>query len=320
MASTSSFFIEGCLIGAPKAGTTSLYRYLVQHPQLAGHAAREMAFFLDDEEYAQGFKAALRNYWPEHDSGGAMPDAPKLLAKHVFHMMFDHGVARLASHHSSMRLIVVLRNPVDRAYSAFQYARRRGWEDAPTFEDALEYEAMRRQPPQSNEDASHPHGPDWTHRTELYRHTGHYALHLKRVFDNFPRDQIHVVLTDDLKHDAAAVCRACFEHLGVDPEYQPDLTREHNAARQARSQNLSRVMARFFRSRGAAKKMARAAVPRPLRRRLRHTAMAINERPATSDQSIPIDPATRARLVDEFAPLNATLATLIHRELSHWDQ
>ena len=286
--------VHAALLGAPKAGTTSLYRYLVQHPALAGHPQREMTYFLVGEEFEQGHDAALAHYFAE-----ALP-SQRTVAKHVFHLMFPECLQRMHQHHPGIRLIAVLRNPIDRAYSAYWYGRRRGWENQPTFEQALDMEDERF--------AADP----WANRTELYVRTGCYAAQLQQVIEVFGRDALHVVLTEDLKRDAAAVCAACFEHLGVDPAFVPDLTRVHNTAGKARSETVAKGMARFLRSSGGLKRAARKVVPKRYRHRLRHAALAMNETEFTPP---PMAQATRDRLQAAFSSPNDELRVLLGREL-----
>ncbi|HKK08845.1 MAG TPA: hypothetical protein VKA44_08180, partial [Gemmatimonadota bacterium] len=126
------------IVGAQKAGTTSLFRYLAGHPGLAAHPQREMPYFLVDELYAAGYEAAFEKYFGVGGDSGRLP-----LAKHVMAMYSQKAVDRLRGHNPEVRVVAVLRNPAERARSAYLYARRRGWEPLPTFEAALRAEPQR---------------------------------------------------------------------------------------------------------------------------------------------------------------------------------
>lgn len=282
--------------GAQKAGTTSLVNYLAQHPRLCVHNGRELTYFVNDEEYARGFDAvAVERY--------AHADADQLLiAKSAGVLDLPEAVDRLKRHNPDVKLVFLLRHPVDRAYSAYWFARQMGWEDIDRFEDALEAGADRFSQ------------GDWVRRRNTaYLERGLYAKHLREVYARFDPQQVRVFLVEDLKADAAGLCRQVFEFLGVDADFVPDVTRRSNTAAAPRWAGVSRLMAR---ERGW-KRLARAVLPRSVGKQVKHTLRAWNAAPFTPP---PMDPQTRRRLIAYFAQPNAELADLLGRDLHHWDQ
>ena len=104
--------------GAPKAGSTSLLRYLSQHPGITTHSQPEMSYFVIDHEFDTGYDAALTKYFPN-----AQPDS-HLIAKHVHAMFSEDAEKRMLEHNPGMQLALLLRNPIQRAHSAYWYCRR----------------------------------------------------------------------------------------------------------------------------------------------------------------------------------------------------
>lgn len=292
--------VRAMLVGAPKAGTTSLYRYIVQHPGIVSHAQREMTYFFSDEEFARGYATSCEKYLPD-----AIGEKAVFVGKHVFAMYRPEAVARLNEHNPDGHLFVLLRDPARRAYSSFWYARRRGWDPANSFDEAIRRE--QEQPPREE---------SWLEdRDRMHLHVGIYEPHIRRLGDIFGEDRVHVFLNDDLAQDPAGLCRRVYESIGLDTGFVPDLARVHNAAAEARSQVVARSVAGVLKSRGRIKRTARRFIPHGLARRARHALLRINEKPFIPP---PMHEDTRKRLIDYYAPHNEALSQLIGRDLSAW--
>lgn len=292
--------IRAMLVGAPKAGTTSLYRYAVQHPGLLSHAQREMTYFFSDDEYARGYDACVQKYLPDRP-----PAKTVFLAKHVFAMYSPDAVARLHTHNPDAHIFALLRDPVRRAYSSYWYSRRRGWDSAKSFDIAIRRELDQ-----------HRHDDDWLgDRDRLHLRVGIYRPHIQRLYETFGCDRVHVYLTDDLAQDAAEPCRGIYEALGMDSGFTPDLSRSHNPAAAARSETVARAVAGVLKSKSKLKRTVRRFIPHRLARKARHTLLHMNEKPFTPP---PMPDDTRRQLIDYFAPHNQSLSQLIGRDLSIW--
>ena len=287
------------IAGAPKAGSTSLLRYLSQHPDLTTHRQPEMSYFVIDHEFDAGYDAAVSKYFPS-----APPDS-FLIAKHVHVMFSEDAQQRMRAHNPDLHIALLLRNPIQRAHSAYGYCRRRGWENLQTFEQALEAEPGRL-------------AQGWyENRANAYLHNGVYHPHVRRLIEAFGEDHVHVFLTDDLAEGAAQMCRTLFQAAGVDPGFVPDLTHRHNAAAAARHEPLARAMARAFQSKGPIKRSIRKLLPHRVTGWVRQTMMRANEKPFTSP---PMNPDTRDRLIEHFAPHNRALGELIGKDLGTWSR
>ncbi len=294
--------VRAMLVGAPKAGTTSLYRYAVQHPALIGHDQREMTCFFSDEEYSLGLSACLAKYLPD-----GVPANKTFLAKHVFTMYREQAIARLKALNPEAHLFVLLRDPIRRAYSSYWYSRRRGWDPAVSFDAAVQWEMDQ---PATDE--------DWLQqRDRRHLRVGEYEPCIRRLFDAFGQNRVHVMLTEDLAQDAAGCCRTIYQTLGIDPDFVPDLTRTHNPAAAARSQAVARTVAGALKHKGKVKRTIRRFIPHTIARRARHTLLRMNEKPFTPP---PMPDETRHRLIEYFKPHNQALSELIGRDLSAWSE
>jgi hypothetical protein len=284
--------------GAHKAGTTALYQALVQHPELAGHAQPELAFFVEDEGFRQGFDSrAWRRYLPR------APGTRRFVAKHVKLFYRRAALERLRAFSPEAHLVLLLRHPVERAYSAYWHARAHGREELASFEAAL-----------AAEDARVRAGRAPWHDT-CYVRNGAYAQPLRDAFEVFGRERVHVHLLEDVHARALELVRGFYALLGVDAGFRPDLERGANRARAARSSRLARLMGSVFDSRAPAKRALRACVPDRVALVLRQELARWNSRALTVP---PMADETRATLAARFRTSNEQVQALLGRDLSHW--
>ena len=192
------------ILGAQKAGTTALYAYLRWHPQITGPSFKEVSFF--DRHYARG-ERWYRAHLPVRRKGVVGEASPSYL----FHPLAPERVARMLP---NARLIALLRNPVDRAFSHYQHEVALGREQL-SFEEALarEDERMEGEVERMLRDAAYFSHAWWNY---TYAARGRYAEQLERWFEAFPREQVLVLLTDELAADTAGAYRRVLDFLGVD--------------------------------------------------------------------------------------------------------
>ena len=192
------------ILGAQKAGTTALYAYLRWHPQITGPSFKEVSFF--DRHYARG-ERWYRAHMPVRRRGIVGEASPGYL----LHPLAPERVAHMLP---TARLVVLLRNPVDRAFSHYQHEVALGREQL-SFGEALarEDERMAGEVDRMVADPSYFSYAWWNY---TYAARGRYAEQLERWFDAFPREQLLVLLTDDLAADTAGTYRRTLEFLGVE--------------------------------------------------------------------------------------------------------
>lgn len=294
------YLIRFMIVGAQKAATTSLFHYLAQHPDIHTHEQREIAYFLQDSEYGLGPQEGLAKYF-----GNAFGTEQVLIAKQALGMYSPRAIQRMHEHNRDMQLAIVLRNPIDRAYSAYWYALRRGWETAGTFEEALCRESERL-------------AEGWNQNRQcMYVYHGMYSLHLRNIMEFFDRERVHVLLSGDLKQDIQRVCRQLFESIGIDARFSPRAEMHHNKAAEARSHVLARFVAAVLSPQSRVKAGIRLLIPDSLSYRLRHLVLRLNEKDFTPP---PMKPETREHLRKVFTPYNNQLAEFLGRDLSAWNE
>jgi len=127
----TAFTLGGFIIGAPKAGTSAATVGLDNHPLIGCQTLREMNFFQHDDLYELGWGAAVSRFFETDDT------TRTLLGKNVGVLYSEKALTRLREHNPDIETFVFLRNPISRAYSAYHFARRQGWEPCDTFEEAL---------------------------------------------------------------------------------------------------------------------------------------------------------------------------------------
>jgi hypothetical protein len=193
--------LDFVVIGAQKGGTTALFELLRQHPELCLPADKEAPFFNRPELYSRGVEGLFSTYFPQPLPAG------KLLGTVTPQYMCIAGCAeRLFDAFPACRLIAVLRDPVERAYSHYRMASRRGQETR-SFDDAV---ADMLASPQAIAQAR-----DSVALGETYVAWGEYGRVLADYLDRFEREQLLVVYTSDLERDPAGVLRSIFEFLDV---------------------------------------------------------------------------------------------------------
>jgi hypothetical protein len=283
------------IVGAPKAGTSSLFAYISQHPEVRGARRDEMSYFVDDREYAAGYPRAFATYFGRRVQGDYT-----YVAKLAGLMYQPLGIERLREHNPEVVVVVILRNPVDRARSAYLHARRRGVEDAPTFEAAIAAEPGRR------DSESHEAG------VRAYLARSMYLPAIESLKQAFPRDQLKIFLLEDLAPDPCTVSGQLYQAIGVDPAFTPRDLERRNEAADPRWPRITRATAEWNRGRS----IVRACIPALLRDRLRGT---VRKKLEVASSAPPLNPETRATLVEYFRSHNDHLAEELGRDLSTWN-
>ena len=198
------------LIGTQKGGTTSLYNLLVQHPQIHTAARQDVHSF--DQYYENGFDwycAQFPALAPGHITGEASP----------FYMAHPRVAERIAHDCPHTRLIVMLRNPADRAISHYEQEFRRQ-HDTADLAKALADEEQRT----AKDWAALAAGALLTRSNAQrfsYRQRGYYARQLQPYFDRFPRQQLFVLQSETFFTQPLDILPNLYHFLGVDPAFRP---------------------------------------------------------------------------------------------------
>lgn len=288
-----NFFV----IGAQKAGTTSLYHYLDQHPgvymspvkephffdyegerpRFGGPERRPSASITSMEQYRKLFEGVA----DERAVGEASPT-----------YLYLPGVPeRIKRYAPEAKFVAVLRNPVERAYSAYLHTVRNGREPLNDFALALREEEGRIR-------------ENW-HHVYHYKARGFYYDQLVRYHEAFGAEKVRVYLYEDLNGDPVGVSRDVFRFLGVDDSFAPDISVRYNASGVPRN----RAVAALVKRAGALVPALKRLVPFETRQGIKSRIFA---------KPPPLSEETRAELVEEYREDVLKLQDLIERDLSGW--
>ncbi len=194
--------------GVQKAGTTALVHYLRQHPALRLPAGKEAHVFdavdFDDAATPPQIDARYAGLFAPADGDALHGDATP------FYLLHPRVVARIARYNPAMRWIVLLRDPAERALSQFHMERARGRERWPLW-PALLLERWRLRGHQDNFSRTSPL------RRHSYRLRGDYARQLDALYAHFPREQVLLLATGELREDPSLCLLKVCAFLGVEP-------------------------------------------------------------------------------------------------------
>lgn len=186
------------VIGAMRAGTTSLYRYLDAHPDIS-MAPKELQFFTEHRD------RGLEWYRGQFDATATLQGEAT-----ADYLARDSAMRNIAELLPSARLVASLRHPIDRTWSHYGLLHERG-RDPRTFEEALDAEMAR-----IDQDGP---GADGV----IYLSHSHYDVHLERAFRLFDRDQVHITIFERMTTDPREVYRDICRFVGADPTFVPDI-------------------------------------------------------------------------------------------------
>jgi hypothetical protein len=288
------------IIGAAKAGTTSLHYYLNQHPQIYMSPVKEPRFFALEGE-TLNFRNPDRGI--NRTSVTSLEDYCKLFhgvtnelaigEASPLYLYSRKAAERIKHYIPQANLIVVLRDPVERAFSCYTHLVREGYEKG-SFAEGLRQEESRIQ-------------DNWAHLWH-YKHGGFYYAQLKHYFELFDRDQIKVYLYEDLNQDSIAVAQDIFAFLNVDQTFVPDLTRM-NVSGVPKLRFLHNFFVKDNFIRATLAPLFPDKVRQTLSRKIR--GWNLGEKPSLS-------PETRQHLMELYQDDVKQLEHLIQRDLSGW--
>jgi sulfotransferase family protein len=194
------------IIGAQKCGTTYLYSELARHPGVAPALTKEVRFF--GSNYRKGVDW-YRAHFPAHAQGSITGEATP------YYLFYPHTPKRIAKVVPQAKLIVLLRNPANRAYSHYRHEVRLGFERL-SFEEALacEQERLRGERERMLADETY---SSYTYPNYSYLARGIYVDQLRSWLNIFPRDQVLILKAEDFYGDVPKTLRQITAFLGLPP-------------------------------------------------------------------------------------------------------
>jgi len=204
------------IIGAMKSGTTTLFQMLTQHPACLPPVVKELQFFNQPHNYARG-EAWYRAHFPTRKTMTAAQQSlgyPPVTGEATPAMSFLPYADRAADLVPQARLIVSLRDPVERAWSHYKHMRRHPVPDRASFSEAIDRELRLLEEGVTLRDENYREMAPLLHKFG-YLNRGHYADQLEHWFSRFPREQFLILNFEEWKKNPAEAADRITEHLGL---------------------------------------------------------------------------------------------------------
>ncbi|NEP10564.1 MAG: sulfotransferase [Symploca sp. SIO2C1] len=288
------------IIGIQKAGTTSIYQYLKQHPQIYMSPVKETNFLEKDwskippdprnkrkkskidtfDKYSQLFQDVN----DEIAIGEASPN-------YLFHYLSS---AELIQHYlPQAKMIAILRNPADRAHSDYLMHIRDGIGNGRSLAEQIKFKA----------------------NSSFTIRKGFYYTPLKHYFDTFSQEQIKIYLYDDLCNNPVALMQDMYQFIGVDDNFHPDTSKKYQVAQVPKIKFVNTILRKKNRSKTIVSSILKYLLPPTLKESIRSSLIKINSK---DKQQALLASEDRQQLVALYREDILKLQDLIQRDLSSW--
>ncbi len=285
------------IVGAAKAGTTSLYEYLRQHPEIFMPEWKELSFFIGDPSGPLHKVKKARYYFKVF----ADAQGYKAVGEASTSYLFDEAAAGIIRDQlGEIKIIIILRDPVAMSYSLYNHQVRKEGETCSTFESALTAEEGRRK---SADFRQRCYG--W-HANYYYYHRGLYFEQVKRYLDTFGEERVKIILFDELAAATVKAVQNVYKFLGVDNTFVPQI-KVHNPAGGIIS------IPRFWDDTGLFLKTYQYILSKNVFKKIPHLIRNIGRKPPR-----PINPETAHGLRQKFHNDICRLEQLIGKDLAAW--
>ena len=291
------------IVGAAKCGTSSLHNYLNQHSDVfmpsynkVGMKVKEPRFLIKDL-----VQHRLHNgVWDWEEYKLLFYDVKNEISigeSTVLYLYYYNEAIKNIKKYlgDDVKIIIMLRNPTDRAYSAFQHVSR-GLKEQNSFEEALKIEKGR----MNKESSLTP--------MVLYKEMGLYHDMVKAYKENFKN--VHIIFYEDFRDDTEVEIKNIFKFLGLSLSVNIDFVSRHNVGgKRWKNEKMKHV----FMKNNPLKSALKKAIPKSLRKGVRDKLIS-----ASTDKVAPMKENTRVKLNEFFKEDVKKLSDLLNRDLTHW--
>ena len=284
--------VDFFIVGAPKAGTTSLYHYLNEHPKIVMSRQKETDFFSDESlqkqclYYGKNRVDTIEKY---HNLFITLQEK-KYGEASVSYLFYEDVPDKIKEYNSNGKIIIMLRNPVDRAFSHYLMDYRLGLISSP-LEEVFERQ---------------PHNKKSKLFYQQYIELGLYFKQVKRYLDTFRIENIHIIFYQDFKNDIEGVIKKVYHFLGVDNSFKPGVEKKHNTFSSPKN-NLIRIVYSFV----GLRKFLKWLIPKNLVKRIKNTLFKKDEKPELNIE-------LRNKMNELFVEDIKLLEELLSKDLSRW--
>lgn len=286
------------VVGAAKCGTTSLFHYLNEHPAIFVPKSKEISYFVGNE--GPGRVAGLDEYLSFFGAAGEQQKIGEVSTAYLYGATAAADIANSLGR--DIKIIIILRNPVDFVQSLWGQNTRDGGETL-SLDAALEMESQRMRDPDFGKNIS-----GWRYNY-AYTDRARYAPQVQRYLEVFGKENVAVFIFEEFFTDIETSMRELFRFIGVDPEYRIKRAVRHNTQGRARWQWLHRLY--FENSRVA--EAFRRVTPARFRRAIMMFLYRLNTK---ASPRLALEDSQYARLCKMFEPDIRELENMLGKDLS----
>jgi len=277
--------VDIAIVGFQKAGTTSILKYLAQQEEIYSHFQKEMTYFSVKKEYEKGWEQAIKRYFSNYS------DDKKLLIKHATLIRHEANIKRLYEHNPNAKIIVCLRDPVERAYSSYLMEKANG-NQTQSFREVIA-EAF-----ENNQKGI----SDW--RYNVFVKLGEYVNYIDILHQYFPKESIYVLKIENFHQDKLNQFTQLCNWLGIEKSSIEVVENQHNAYKVAKSGLVSKLLTNSLSEKSLVKNTLRKLIPLEKQAILGDRIRDLTRKKAVKE---PIDKETKEFLERHFSPFEKAL-------------
>lgn len=301
--------IDIMIIGAQKAGTTSLKKLLSKHPDIITHFPQEFVFFSKKDNHRNiDFTEAFNHCFPKEVQNSKI----KILAKNATIYSNPTAIESLYNHNPSCKIIFSVRNPVKRAFSSYKMENFYGWAKK-DFNEIVKNDIKKylhsNEKVNGNDDASL--------YFKIFIEWGQYSVFLKKIYDFFPKEQVLIVQFDNFVKDPFKKVSKIFHWAGLKNMQEfPDYNEIHNQSFKPKSFFFSNILTSLKSEENIIKQLIKKTLPYGSYLFLGKMLENLNK---TNKPYAPPDNETLQILAEYYRPFNKEFETLTGIDVSSWN-
>lgn len=284
--------VDFFIVGAPKSGTTSLYHYLNEHPDIEMSSYKEPNFFSDESLQGQNIyyiKNRVNSLEKYHSLFKRKDNCLKGEAS-VSYLFYDDVPAKIMSYNSKAKIIIILRNPIERAYSHYLMDHSLGL-ISESFESIIQKKSKNRK--------AH-------FFYQQYVEVSKYTDQIQRYFQVFHKENIHIIDYEDFTKNTFYVVSCIFSFLGLNSDFRPSLENRHNVYTAPRNS-----LVRHFYTNIPFRRSVISLLPRYLRHYIKRIFFTSDKKPIMLDE-------TQTFLKQYFKNDVKKLSILLNKDFTKW--
>jgi hypothetical protein len=284
--------VDFFIVGAPKSGTTSLYHYLSEHPHVEMSSQKEPDYFSDKAIQEQGMYYGKNRINTLDDYEGLFAQKEGVIygESSVSYLFYDNVAENIKSYNPNAKIIIMLRNPIDRAFSHYLMDYRLGLV-SDSFEDIV------------NKKSKHKNAHLFY---QQYIEVSEYAKQIQRYFNIFSADNILLIDYENFKRDVAATVADVYSFLNISTEFVADVNTKHNTFTMPKNKGI-----RFIYSFVLFRKVLTFIFPKSLVKNIRGLLFKADKKPKLLEE-------TRNQLKQFFSADIRRLGEILTQDFSKW--